>query len=77
MIGKVEIGKICCLNGDIRIPFIQKCLLNNFLRFIWILSKLLNLIGCQGDRKGTRFVIIFKIFFSIIVSGEADPLYTY
>ena len=32
--------------------FLQKFLLNSPLHFIWLLSISLNLIGCQGDKKG-------------------------
>ena len=32
--------------------FLQKFLLNSTLHFIWLLSISLNLIGCQGDKKG-------------------------
>ena len=49
--GKVEIDNVFCLNGDIWNLFLQKCLLSSPLRFIRLLSKSLNLIGCQGDKK--------------------------
>ena len=32
--------------------FLQNRLLSSPLRFIWLLSKSLNLIGCQGNKKG-------------------------
>ena len=32
------------------ILFLQKCLLNSSLRFVRLLSKSLNLIGCQGGK---------------------------
>ena len=48
--GKVVID-IFCFNGDIWGKK-QKCLLSSTLRFIRILSKSLNLIGCHGDKKG-------------------------
>ena len=35
-----------------RYLFLRNCLLSSPLRFIWLLSKSLNLIGCQGDKKG-------------------------
>ena len=31
---------------------LQKCLLSSYIRFLRLLSKSLNLIGCQGDKKG-------------------------
>ena len=47
IIGKVEIGNFYCLIGDNRLLFSQKCLLNSSSHFI--LSELLNLIGCRGN----------------------------
>ena len=35
------------------LDFLQKYLLRYPLRFIKLLSKALNLIGCQGDKKGS------------------------
>ena len=32
--------------------FLQKCLFSSPLRFIRLLSKSVNLIGCQGGKKG-------------------------
>ena len=52
IMGKVKIDIIFCLNGDIWILLLQKCLSSSLLRFIWPLYKSLNLIGCQGDKKG-------------------------
>ena len=52
IIGKVKIDNFLCLNGDIWNLFLQKCLLSSPLRFIWLLSKSLNLIGYKGDKKG-------------------------
>ena len=46
---KVEIGNFYCLIGDIRILFLQKCLLNSSPHFITLLSELLNWIGCRGN----------------------------
>ena len=49
---KVKIDIFFCLNEDTDLEFIyQKCLLSSPLRFIWLLSKSLNLIGYQGDKK--------------------------
>ena len=52
IMGKVEIDNIFCLNGDIWKTFLQKCLLSSPLCFRLLLSKSLNLIGCQGDKNG-------------------------
>ena len=45
-------GYFVCLNGYFWNLFLQKCLLSSPLHFIWLLSISLNLIGCQGDKKG-------------------------
>ena len=52
IMGKVKIDNFFCLIGDIWYLFLQKCLLSSPLRFIWLLSKSLKLIGFQGDKKG-------------------------
>ena len=52
IIGKVKIDNLFCLIGDTWNLFLQKCLLSSPLGFIWLLSKSLNLIGFQGDKKG-------------------------
>ena len=52
IMGKVGIDNFSFLNGDLRIFFLQKCLLSSPLRFTCLLSKLLHSIGCQGDIKG-------------------------
>ena len=44
IMGKVELRNFYCLNGDDRILFLQKCLLNSSPHFIRRLSELLNLI---------------------------------
>ena len=51
IMGKEEIDNFFCLNGDIWI-FLQKCLLSSPLRFIQLLPKSVNLIGCRGGKKG-------------------------
>ena len=51
IMGKVEIGNFYCLIGDIRILFLQKCLLNSSPHFHKTLSELLNLIDCRGNKK--------------------------
>ena len=59
IIGKAKTDILFCLNGDIWNLFLQKCLLSIFLqkclfssplRFIWLLSKSLNLIAYQCDK---------------------------
>ena len=74
IMGKVEIDK--SLNWDIWI-FLQKCLLSNRLRFIRLLSKSLNLISCQGDKKDefSRKKCLKKIRNHKV--DEADTLHTY
>ena len=52
IMGKEEIDNFFCLVGDILIFFLQKCLLSSPLRFIRLLSKSVNLIGCWGCIKG-------------------------
>ena len=57
IMGKEEIDNFFCLIGDIWIFFyrkknIQKCLLSSPLRFIRLLSKSVNLIGCGHSEKG-------------------------
>ena len=42
--------------------FLQKCLLSSHLRFIRLLSKSVNLIGCRGDKKGQFSYKSLKIF---------------
>ena len=49
---KVKIYNFFCLSGNIWNLFLQKCLLSRPLSFIWLLSKSLNLIGNQGEKKG-------------------------
>ena len=52
IMGKEEIDNFFCLIGDIWNIFLKKCLLSSALCFIRLLSKSLNLIGCQGGKKG-------------------------
>ena len=52
IMGKVKNYNFLCLDGDIWNLFLHQCSLSSFLRFIWLLSKSLNLIGCQGNKKG-------------------------
>ena len=51
IIGKEEIGHFFYLIVDICI-FLQKCLFSSPQRFIRLLSKSVNLIGCRGGKKG-------------------------
>ena len=50
IMGKLKIDIFSCLNGDICNIFYREILLSSPLRFIRLLSKLLNLFGCQGNR---------------------------
>ena len=52
IMGKEEIDNFFCLIRDIWIFFLQKCLLSSPLRFVRLLSKSVNLIGCRGGKKG-------------------------
>ena len=49
-LGKVKVGLYFCLTADILMKVFQKCFLSSPLPNIWILSKLLNLIGCRQDQ---------------------------
>ena len=51
IMGKEEIDNFFCLIGDIWKKFLQKYLLSSLLRFIRLLSKSVNLIGCQRGKK--------------------------
>ena len=57
--GKEEIDNFFCLIGDIWKFFLQKCLLSCPLRFIRLLSKSVNLIGCRRGKR-VNFVKMFK-----------------
>ena len=50
IMGKEEIDHFFFLIVDICI-FLQKCLFSSPLRFIRLLTKLVNLIGCRGGKK--------------------------
>ena len=76
IMGKEEIDNFFCLIGDIWI-FLQKCLLSSPLRFIRLLSKSVNLIGCRARQKGSIFVKMFKILLLRNHKGdEAETLHT-
>ena len=71
--GKVKIDIFFCLNGDIWNLFLQKCLLH----FIWFLSKSLNLIGCQDEKKKVNFRKMLKSLLLRNHKGdEADTFHT-
>ena len=52
IMGKEEIDNFFCLIGDIWKKNLQKCLLSSPLRFIQLLFKSVNLIGCRCGKKG-------------------------
>ena len=60
IMGKVENCKFCSVSMEIFGFFLQKCLLSCPLRFIWLLSKSVYLIGCQGGKKGQFSKKTFK-----------------
>ena len=66
--GKLEIDHFFCHIGDIWI-FLQKCLLSSPLRFIQLLSKSVNLIGCRRGKRDQFLLKCFKIFFSETIRG--------
>ena len=51
IMGKVKVGLYFYLTADILTKVFQKCSLSSLLPNKWILSKLMNLIGCYGNRK--------------------------
>ena len=52
IMGKEEIDIFFCFIGDIWNFVLQKCLLSSPLRFVQLLSKSVNLIGCRRSKKG-------------------------
>ena len=52
IMGKEEIDKKNSVSLGIFGFFLQKCLLSSPLRFLRLLSKSFNLIGCRGGKKG-------------------------
>ena len=52
IMGKEEIDNFFCLIGDIWNSFLQECLLSSPPRFIRLLFKSVNLIGCRRGKKG-------------------------
>ena len=69
IMGKLEIYHFFCLIGDIWNFFLQECSLSSPLRFIRLLSKSVNLIGCRRGKKGQFSLKCFKIFFSETIRG--------
>ena len=50
--GKVKIDNFFLSQWEyLDFLYSQKCLLSSSLHFVWLLSKSLNLIGYQGDKK--------------------------
>ena len=76
LMGNLEISNFCCLTAFKFFFFLQKCFLSSPLRFIWILSKSLILIGCHGNRKATLSKKYSKIFFSEAIRGMKLKLCT-
>ena len=68
IMGKEEIDNFFCLIGNICI-FLQKCLFSSPLRFIRLLSKSVNLIGCRRGKKGQFSLNRLKIFFAETIRG--------
>ena len=56
IMGKVKIDNFSVSTGVLGILFLQKCLLSSPSCFICFLSISLNLIGCQGDKKGKFYI---------------------
>ena len=68
--GKVEIGIYFCVTADIlKKKVLQKCFWGSPLPTIWILSKLLILIGCHGNRKAKCSKKYSEIVFSEAIRG--------
>ena len=63
IMGKVKVGLYFYLTVDILTKVFQKCSLSSPLPNRWILPKLLNLIGCHGNRKDKFAKKIFKNLF--------------
>ena len=58
----VKIDNFFCLSGDIWNLFSQKCLLSSSLRFIWLLSKSLNLVTRATKKVNFRKKNVKTIF---------------
>ena len=70
IMGKEEIDNFFCLIGDIWIFFLQKCLLSSPLRFIRLLSKSVNLIGCRGG--GQKVSIFVKMLKNLLLRNHKE-----
>ena len=62
---RLIIGKVSAVSLEISDFFLTDMFT---ARFICLLSKPLNLIGCRGDMKGT-FLKNIKVFFSVTIRG--------
>ena len=60
---------VSAVSSEIFEFFSQICLLSSPPRFICLLSKSLDLIGCRGDLKGKCLKNIKNIFFSETIRG--------
>ena len=65
IMGKEEIDNFFLSHWGYLDFFLQKYLLSSPLRFIPLLSKSVNLIGCRGGKKGQFSKKCLKIFFSV------------
>ena len=69
IMGTVEIGIYFCVTADILTKVLLKCSWSSPLQTIWILSKLLILIGCHGNQNVKFSKKYSKIFFSEVIRG--------
>ena len=75
IMGKAEIDNLFLSQWEY-LDFLQKYLMRYALRFIRLLSKLLNLIGCQVDKKVNISENVKKYLLRNHKVDEADTLYT-
>ena len=68
IMGKEEIDNFFRLIGDIW-NFFTEMFISSPLRFIRLLSKSVNLIGCRHGKKGQFSEFFLKIFFSETIRG--------
>ena len=71
---EVEIGIYCYLTADVLTQVLQKRSLSSPLQNIWILSKVLNLIGCHGNWKA-KFMKKYLKITSEAIRGMKLKLY--
>ena len=90
IMGKEEIDNFFCLLEIFGIFCLQKCLLSSPLRFLRLLSKSVNLIGCRLGKKGPccrcwlsvrqKGLIFVKMFKNLLLrnhkGGEAETWHT-